>query len=327
MIKIFYTTKIDKIEEDWKNLERENSDIDPMCHFEFVKKFAFSFTNKLKRFISRQKIRFYTAVENDKTLLIMPVVETKTKLETLYTLDFFDIISQKDISSDKFYDCLKLIANTAKKDIVLQRFREGFNTAKKLAGKVEFDQFEGCVKIDYNDNYDDYYNGLTKNARQNLRTAYNRASTDNYEVKFEFHQGKIKKELSKQLEKLYIARLKNKNKKFNFAKEILYKIDEPIGKVCFNLDNSFTSVVFLNDNPVAYMSGIISKDEVIVPRLAINDKYARYSVGIILVNETVKHLINAKINTLNLAVGTEKYKTQMGGGCFYNLKTTIKTDK
>lgn len=327
MIEILYTSKINRLENVWKKIEKENCDIDPMCHFEFVKKFAFSFTNKLKRFLSKQKLGFYTAVENNKTLLILPVVETKAKLETLYTLDFFDIISTRDISSDKFYECLKLIANTAKKDIVVQRFREGFNTAKKLAGKVDFELFEGCVKIDYNDSYDEYYNSLTKNARQNLRTAYNRTSTDNYEVKFEFYRGKIKKELSKQLEKLYIARLKNKNKKFNFLKEMLYKIDEPIGKVCFDLDNSFTSVVFLNSNPVAYMSGIISNDEVIVPRLAINDKYARYSVGIILVNETVKHLINLKINTLNLAVGTEKYKTQMGGGCFYNLKTIIKADK
>ena len=73
----------------------------------------------------------------------------------------------------------------------------------------------------------------------------------------------------------------------------------------------------------AFWGGLINKsgDYIIVPRLAINDKYGWYSPGIVLINETMKTLENTKIKYFDLSMGTENYKLVMGGNIYetYNF--------
>ncbi len=65
--------------------------------------------------------------------------------------------------------------------------------------------------------------------------------------------------------------------------------------------------------PAAFLSGLFSEDSLIVPRLSIDKEYQRYSPGMLLVVETIKHLqANTKIRTLALSQGDEKYKYQLG---------------
>lgn len=55
-------------------------------------------------------------------------------------------------------------------------------------------------------------------------------------------------------------------------------------------------------------------NEIMIPRLSIDIKYARYSVGNLLINETIKYLTNSKgYEVFDLAQGNEPYKYVMGG--------------
>ena len=64
------------------------------------------------------------------------------------------------------------------------------------------------------------------------------------------------------------------------------------------------------------MQGTLNSDwsEYEIPRLAINDKFAFFSPGMILVNEAIKYMMgNTDIKIFNLCRGDEKYKYDMGG--------------
>lgn len=66
---------------------------------------------------------------------------------------------------------------------------------------------------------------------------------------------------------------------------------------------------------------------ILVPRLAINEKYKRYSPGLILCNEIIKECYRSgKIRCLNLLRGTEKYKYDLGGKTYItkNLKIDLR---
>ena len=58
-----------------------------------------------------------------------------------------------------------------------------------------------------------------------------------------------------------------------------------------------------------------TNNRILVPRLAINGNFSRYSPGIILINETVKYIKNEmnNVNVFDLSKGAEQYKFVMGG--------------
>lgn len=75
-------------------------------------------------------------------------------------------------------------------------------------------------------------------------------------------------------------------------------------------------MLYIDNELAAFMGGLTSQGEedYIVPRLSINSKYGFYSPGMLLVNETVRYMINkTSIRNLDLSLGTETYKSKMGG--------------
>ena len=86
-----------------------------------------------------------------------------------------------------------------------------------------------------------------------------------------------------------------------------------------HMHSSMSVMLFIDNELAAFMSGLKSPGEsdYIIPRLSINGKYSFYSPGMLLVNETVRYLIEKTSNrNLDLSLGTENYKTQMGGVIF-----------
>lgn len=244
-------------------------------------------------------------------------------IESIYTLDFFDVVSFADIDGKVLYEALLEISKQEQKPVVIKRLKTNSSAFNKLKSYVKFEDDSACVKIDYSADYEAYYGSLSKHARQNLRTAYNRLKTDNLEYKFEFIEGRVSSKLASKLKGLYLNRRAKKYSNMSIVKKLIYKIDEPISKVCFNLKNSFSAILYIHGKIAGYMAGVIKNGEALVPRLAIDDYFSRYSAGVILVNETVKELIKKEIFTLDLATGTETYKTQMGGVLYYTQKCKI----
>lgn len=183
-----------------------------------------------------------------------------------------------------------------------------------------------CVCISLGCDYDTYYQSLSKHARQNIRTAYNRLRRD--EKTYTFHVVQGKEQLTKQQKddiiRLYCTRMRNK-----FGKEVLpYPIMYPIQRFCnpivrnlYSLDNKFHAMLYIDGELAAFLSGLRNGDgsRIVVPRLAMNDAFNFYEPGILLLRETAEYLCREYPNTeLDLSRGNEKYKFAMGGKTHLN---------
>jgi CelD/BcsL family acetyltransferase involved in cellulose biosynthesis len=78
----------------------------------------------------------------------------------------------------------------------------------------------------------------------------------------------------------------------------------------------FLAEVKIDEKIAAFMCGYVNEDDgiIYVPRLAIDDRFARYSPGVCLINSTVKYMYeNTAYRVLDLGTGNESYKLSLGG--------------
>lgn len=272
--------------------------------------------NKIIRFILRKpKIRFLEVQKDNKTILILPVEIKNNKLNSIPTYDYYDLVCG-NFNDDIIFEALTLILKTFGSNLKfynvtnksklyqLARDRGGGTLSEHDCGEIEFTNYD----------YEQYYKQLSKNSRQNLRTAYNRLEKDNLTFKMEFLFGKVPKKVFKQAKNMYIKRFfeKNPNKK-NILKYFKLKLFEPISKICANANSAFHAILSIDNKPAAIMSGFVNKNSIIIPRLIFDSKFHKYSPGIILINETLKYFEKTKkFNVLDLGYGNENYKFVMG---------------
>lgn len=185
------------------------------------------------------------------------------------------------------------------------------------------------VTIPLNDSYLNYYAGLTKHTKQNIRTAYNRMKTDNKEFLIQyFLWGEIPKLLLKKLMDVYIQRQKSKyHSNTTILKNEYFLRYFHFHTIALSKLKSSLYIVLKIDNEIAaFLAGYISRnrDYVLVPRLAINEEFNRYSPGIVLINESMKLMEKLGIKHLDLSKGDENYKLAMGGKIYYTYDFTIR---
>ena len=188
-----------------------------------------------------------------------------------------------------------------------------------------------CVCINLGSDYDTYYQSLSKHARQNIRTAYNRLNRDEKTYTFHVVQGAehLTKQQKDDIIRLYCTRMRSK-----FGKEVLpYPIMYPVQRYCnpivrnlYSLDNKFHAMLYINGELAAFLSGLRNGDgsRIVVPRLAMNDAFDFYEPGIVLIKETAEFLCREYPNTeLDLSRGNEKYKFAMGGKTHLNYSFVL----
>ena len=181
---------------------------------------------------------------------------------------------------------------------------------------------EECVAIDLGGReYEDYYLSLSKHQRQNLRTAYNKIEKEGETVSLDIIDPRsLTREFRRELQFLYEDRKARIDSGLSTFKLFYKRISAPVFKIMMSIENGKLFVLKINDKPAAVMAGFYSKerDGFVVPVLFSNNEMLRYSPGIILINEVVKELIQEKVNSLDLARGTEQYKYMMGGKTHLN---------
>lgn len=186
-----------------------------------------------------------------------------------------------------------------------------------------------CVKIELYENnkqstvYDGWYRSLSKSSRQNLRTAYNRLNKDIKQYEF-----KIIKRVPLRLKfHLYLLSCQRSaqinNEDFNTNLDIKKRILTVVGmyfSIFFHLINrnerTSVAVLLVEHSLAAFMIILDEKNGVVVPKLAINSDYSRYSPGCILISEYLKQVNHNSV--FDLSRGAEPYKKAMGGVVYYN---------
>lgn len=206
-----------------------------------------------------------------------------------------------------------------------------------------------CTNIALPENYEYYYKSLSSSMRQNLRTAFNRLKRDGHSVSI-----KVITEREKcmfwtydEMESIQNSHVNyhnkqqgasSKNADFNEMLSLYYhRHEERYGehtsklKMWYmkhlnfmtrslrNMPSAMSVMLYIDNELAAFMGGLASQGEsdYIVPRLSISGKYGFYSPGMLLVNETARYMIEHTSNrNLDLSLGTEPYKSKMGGGTF-----------
>lgn len=187
-----------------------------------------------------------------------------------------------------------------------------------------------CVYISLNADMNSFYQSLSKNARQNYRTAKNRLKRDNHSYQVRTTVTKIDNSQAGIYYNLYRERRDYCDKREFFVKNFrhsakkmisflpgfssidpltLYSVQVPV----------FLSSIFVDNELAAFCEGSYNnrKDTISIARIATNEVYYSYSPGQILLIETIEQLKD-QIHFFDLTRGVEDYKFKLNGKKHYN---------
>lgn len=188
------------------------------------------------------------------------------------------------------------------------------------------------VSIPLPDTYDQWYHSLSKSVRQNIRTSYNRMNTDGKTFSFKLYYGQCpEKRVNQDILRLFARRLCQHSKiKSRLLEKYLYftKSRHPMTKGIDTDKNYIGAVLYIDGILAAFFSGFVGNDDrILVPRLAINLDFNRFSPGGILINESIKAIksetFERNITELDLQRGDEPYKYSYGGVEYYDYSFSL----
>ncbi|MCD8236768.1 MAG: GNAT family N-acetyltransferase [Prevotellaceae bacterium] len=171
--------------------------------------------------------------------------------------------------------------------------------------------------------FDDYIGSLSKNIYKNIRKSYNHLTTDGKLMRLQVYTKDNLPEDSymRQLWNIYFIRrlmwhhknINTKNKIFAYMKAWA----EVKGGCCTEslrrLENARLYVLEIDGQPAAFMVIYADKRHLLMPRLAIDTAYSRYSPGILIILESVKLWQKEGIADFDMCRGDERYKMDVGG--------------
>lgn len=176
-----------------------------------------------------------------------------------------------------------------------------------------------CVALELPETEEEYMKTLSKNSRQNLRTAQNRLTKDELNLDFVFDDKILDRH---ECEILRESRLGKKNYEPNLWKRFYHFMGRKI-KIRFKW-----YLPFYEDKEskimTAYENGQLkaffnygwdyAHKTIVVMAAGTDEKFARYSPGMLLMFAFIKERIKAKdLNVLDFTRGNEKYKHALGG--------------
>lgn len=169
------------------------------------------------------------------------------------------------------------------------------------------------AEIRFGNDFDEYFKNLSKSVRQNIRTAYNRLSSDDNTVEIKVFAGDDELPIDDIINLYSLRHEKKYAVKTGFLKKWFLKTQSFATQLYLHSPNALTFVLYINGSMAAFMSGLSGNGRIIIPRLSIDEMFKRYSPGMLLVVESIKYLIKSTdIRVLDLSQGQEQYKYNLG---------------
>lgn len=326
-MKIKKFRNITKIKSTWEHLYNSNPNVTPFQSYESNYLYYKVFRYNKNRFYCSPV--FFLAEENSQIVIVPLIINNIKKIiydfSSLSPIDYYDIITSPNVTHTFVKEVLESIFSIySSYQIQFSHINENsliYKSIGHLNNKKEI-----CVKINFTSNeYECYYASLSKHMRQNLRTAYNRINKDNISYhlkKYDLTIGNPDKEIWYKCQKMYEDRCDMKNNpKFAKIRNLIHRIGNPVNHIITQITEHAIFILFFENEPVAFLAGFYnsSKEIFYVPRLSGNNKFLRYNTGIVMLNETIKLLLQEGIKVLDLTRGNEPYKYSMGGVEHYNI--------
>lgn len=188
---------------------------------------------------------------------------------------------------------------------------------------------EGVEKCSYHipvekfESYEKYLSSLGKNIYKNIRKAYNHLTTDGKILSLQCYtaDNPPSRRLLRQLWNIYFQRYLSWKKKNNNVisrhlcrlKAFKQTFNGRQTKSIFRLKESELYVLTIDNKIAAFMHTYVHDGHVLMPKLAIDTSFSRYSPGILLIQETMKQYIQRGIIDFDMCRGNERYKSEVGG--------------
>ncbi len=339
-------TSISSVKKYWKLIENENTNVYQTYAFNNIlyKARKTSITNIMDK---NNDTLFVVGFEESKISCIAALaINNKEKSISILgygtNAGYLDFIYSENISdasiSNLLNKCYEIYPNYK---FLLTDIKGTSRLANALI-KYNYKETE-CYAIKLQDSYEEYYQNLSKSRRQNIRTTYNRLSNDsiNYSLRIYSSGDNINMKTLEKLNTIYRKRhqewngifTENKSKSYNLLKKWQELNRDIIFKSIKKIPNAIVVVLEINNEPAAFMVAYIYKKSLIVPRLAIDLTYAKYSPGGLLIVEYIKYQYNSengKDFVIDLCRGNEKYKSDYGGMLYFtkifdfNVKSKFK---
>jgi len=200
-------------------------------------------------------------------------------------------------------------------------------------GAYRIDRGSYHIPVDSFESYDSYLYSLGKNIYKNIRKAYNHLSSDGISISLHCFTSvnPPSRNLLLTIWKLYFFRkLAWIKRSDTFMRRIVCRIKAFqqvfLGrqtKSMFQLLESELYVLKINNKVSAFMHTYVHQNHVLMPKLAIDKTFSRYSPGILLIQEAMKQFIERGITDFDLCRGDERYKTEVGGVCEPIVRLTL----
>lgn len=319
----------------WIKLYRDNKALSWFQSFEWYQLVEKSFKGqKWTKFLFSEII--YFVIDE---VVIIPIV--KNRCRKLYYLlgedtcsDYLSVIYDASMKESELRDCVSMFLNSCAGYCVrFDRINErtmlshvltvlSENISNKIVEK-------DCIYIPVSDKMT-FYDTLSKNARQNYRTAKNRLTKDGYTYSIECKYGAIEADKTTEMYNVYNERRENcsdTNPIILLFRKILKKLVSSLHiEKRFDLITEYNKImpvvyscIYIDDVLSAYYCGQYNNDgkSVSISRVATNPKFYKYSPGQILFVETIDSFTN-KQEVFDLTRGQEDYKFKLGGVVHHN---------
>lgn len=320
---------LDKIKKQWNDMYSGNNMLSPYMSYDFQQIYKRKLWIGKSRFLA--KYECYALYERDEIICLVPIIKKSDNSYIggdLCATGQLDFVYRENMPLDELKNCVEVVKQSIGGKFHINKISENSKLCKALKECYEPASNESCVKIDLPDDYNIWFSGLSKSVRQNIRTAKNRMRREEKQCKFEIYNGrKVQGDDNKELMDVYNKRMEFKfGRKVGRLESLIRENMNPITSACNQLSNNFVAILRIDNEVAAFLSGLQNNGQtlLLVPRLAINDKYALYSPGSLLIAETNAYAIEqTNIRCVDLSRGNEKYKFAMGGVEHYNYSFQI----
>lgn len=276
--------------------------------------------------------RFFVFYKDEAPIMIAPLVRHLGRhgfeyfgFGIRFGIVYEDFIYSDSLSEEDMEDCLRLLLS--KVEHICFRYLSESSLLYRVL-KRNYSSFESHnqinVMLKLPTTYEEYIASLSKNMRQNIRTAYNRMSTDNCDYRFEVFRGsEVPAGVNKQFLALYTKSYTRKNLRHNWWRKALFSIRvkymHPHAMAINGVESSLFAVFYINGKIAAATGGYLQKKSsyLLIPRITYDRLYERYSPGIICLLETIKYLISHGVPLFDLSIGDEAYKFSIGGEVYW----------
>ena len=193
------------------------------------------------------------------------------------------------------------------------------------------------VRVSFADGAESFAAALPKNARSVERVARNRLRRERRSVSFSFRSsvglgeelsGRESRRILRECRSVYLERQKRRYGHGGWLARLFFMHGCYIS-LSVPGESSFIAVLRVDGRVAAYMEGYVNpaRAALEVPRIAIDDRFARYSPGRLLIVETVRWLCaNSQLRGIDLCRGDERYKLDLGGTLYETATVRVNTE-